>query len=98
MLYGRHHGFKGNFEKLLAERDHTAMKLNNDMEEVKLEAAEFMKVRAVWQFLEAERDGNSIELFAPGAAKPLHTFHFPRQPASDLSCLIDFVLYTQHPE
>ena len=26
-----------------------------------------MKVRAVWQFFEAERDGNSIHLFEPGA-------------------------------
>ncbi len=73
MLYGRHLGFKGNFEKLLPERDHTAMKLYNDMESVKLEAAEFMKVRAVWQFFEAERDGNSIHLFTPRAQSPLHT-------------------------
>ncbi len=75
MLYGRHLGFKGNFEKLLPERDHTAMKLYNDMERVKLEAAEFMKVRAVWQFFEAERDGNSIHLFAPGAQRS--AAHFP---------------------
>ena len=26
-----------------------------------------MKVKAVWQFFEAERDGNAIHLFAPGA-------------------------------
>ena len=38
-----------------------------------------MKVRAVWQFFEAERDGNSIHLFAPGGDAPLHTFHFGRQ-------------------
>jgi 5-methyltetrahydrofolate--homocysteine methyltransferase len=95
MLYGRHLGFKNNFEKLLAERDHTAMKLYNDVEQVKLEAAEFMKVRAVWQFFEAERDGNSIQLFAPGAASPLHTFHFARQPLADRLCLSDYVLPPQ---
>jgi 5-methyltetrahydrofolate--homocysteine methyltransferase len=92
MLYGRHMGFKGNFEKLLADRDQTALKLYNDMEQVKLEATEFMKVRAVWQFFEAERDGNSIQLFAPGATGPLHTFHFARQPLADRSCLSDYVL------
>ena len=27
-----------------------------------------MKVRAVWQFFEVEREGNSIALFAPGGA------------------------------
>ena len=62
------------------------------MEQVKLEAAEFMKVRAVWQFFEAERDGNSIQLFAPGAASPLHMFQFARQPVGDHLCLSDYVL------
>ncbi len=28
-----------------------------------------MKVRAVWQFFEAERDGNAIHLFAPGGRR-----------------------------
>jgi 5-methyltetrahydrofolate--homocysteine methyltransferase len=92
MLYGRHLGFKGNFEKLLAERDHTALKLFNDVEEVRQEAVEFMKVRAVWQFFEAEREANSIRLFAPGAEKPLHTFDFARQLKGDTSCLSDYIL------
>ena len=35
MLYGRHLGFKGNFEKLLAERDPKALELFHNMEEVK---------------------------------------------------------------
>ena len=68
MLYGRHLGFKGNFEKALAERDAKALELFHDVEEVKQEAARFMKVKAVWQFFEAERDGNAIHLFAPSAA------------------------------
>jgi 5-methyltetrahydrofolate--homocysteine methyltransferase len=92
MLYGRHMGFKGNFEKLLADRDPTALKLYNEMEQVRLEAAEFMKVRAVWQFFEAERDGNAIRLFTPGAASPLHTFQFTRQRLDDQLCLSDYVL------
>jgi 5-methyltetrahydrofolate--homocysteine methyltransferase len=71
------------------------MKLYNDMERVKLEAAEFMKVRAVWQFFEAERDGNSIHLFAPGAQSPLHTFRFGRQPKPDGLSLSDYVLEPQ---
>jgi len=92
MLFGRHLGFKGNFEKLLAERDPKALELFDDMEKVKTEAAKFMKIRAVWQFFEAERDGNSIKLFEPGAANPLHTFAFGRQPKSDGLCLSDYVL------
>jgi 5-methyltetrahydrofolate--homocysteine methyltransferase len=62
------------------------------MEQVKEEAAKFMKVRAVWQFFEAERDGNSIHLFAPGGANPIHSFHFGRQPRADGLCLSDYVL------
>jgi 5-methyltetrahydrofolate--homocysteine methyltransferase len=92
MLYGRHLGFKGNFEKLLAERDATALKLYQDVEEVKEVAAQFMKVRAVWQFFEAERDRNSIRLFAPGARDPIHTFHFGRQSKASGLCLSDHIL------
>ncbi|MBV8846632.1 MAG: dihydropteroate synthase, partial [Bryobacterales bacterium] len=92
MLYGRHLGFKGNFEKLLAERDPTALKLYQDVEEVKEAAAKFMKVRAVWRFFEAERDRNSIWLFEPGMEKPLHVFHFGRQAKTDGLCLSDYIL------
>ena len=40
-----------------------------------------MKVKAVWQFFEAERDGNSIHLFAPGGAQSDPYIPF-RPPAS----------------
>ena len=92
MLYGRHMGFKGNFEKALAEHDPRTLQLRDDMEEVKQDAARIMKVRAIWQFFEAERAGNSIQLFAPGERAPLHTFHFERQRARDGLCLSDYVL------
>ena len=92
MLYGRHLGFKGNFDKLLAERDPKALELFQDVEKVKEEAAKFMKIRAVWRFFEAERDGNSMHLFEPGEKYPLHTFRFGRQPKSDGLCLSDYVL------
>jgi len=92
MLYGRHMGYKGNFEKAVAEREEKALELFHQMEEVRHEAAKWMKVRAVWQFFEAERDGNSIHLFRPGAGSPLHTFDFGRQAKSDGLCLSDYVL------
>jgi len=50
MLYGRHLGYKGNFEKALTEHDAKALELFHNMEEVKREAFHFMKVKAVWQF------------------------------------------------
>jgi len=92
MIYGRHLGFRGNFEKALAARDRRALELFNNMEEVRREAAGFMKISAVWQFFEAERVGNSIALYAPDSGTPLHTFHFQRQhPPGDL-CLSDYIL------
>ena len=95
MLYGRHLGYKGNFEKQLAARDPKALELFHNVEEVKREAATFMKARAVWQFFEVERDGNSIHLFEPGSASVVETFQFGRQAKSDGLCLSDFVLDPQ---
>jgi 5-methyltetrahydrofolate--homocysteine methyltransferase len=92
MLFGRHMGFKGDFEKRLAVRDLKALELFESMEEVKNEAATFMKVRAVWEFFETEPDGNSLRLFAPGGSEPLHTFRFKRQQGGDFLCLADYVL------
>ena len=87
MLYGRHLGYKGNFEKDLADHNEKALALLQNMAGIKEAAAGFMKVKAVWQFFEAERDGNSIHLFEPGAASPLHTFAFGRQRREDGLCL-----------
>lgn len=92
MLYGKHLGFKGNFEKLLGERDAKALALFHDLEEVKTLARQFMKVRAVWRFFEAERDGNAIHLFEPGNTSPVHTFRYGRQAKPDGLCLSDYVL------
>ncbi len=95
MLYGRHLGFKGNFEKLLAERDPKALELFHNLEDVKREAATFMKARAVWQFFEVERDANALHLFNPGGESPIETFRFGRQAKSDGLCLSDYALDPQ---
>jgi len=96
MLYSRHMGFRGDFEKRLAQRDPKAVELFESMEEVKRDAAEFMKPRAVWQFFEAEADGQAMLLFTPGGAEPVHTFQFPRQRTGDFLCLSDYVLPQQN--
>jgi 5-methyltetrahydrofolate--homocysteine methyltransferase len=96
MLYSRHMGFRGDFEKRLAQRDPKAVELSESMEEVKRDAAEFLKPRAVWQFFEAEGDGQAMLLFAPGGAEPVHTFQFPRQRVGDFLCLSDYVLPPQN--
>src|SRR5271156_1480143 len=96
MLYGRHLGYRGEFEKRLTQREPKAVELFESMEEVKREAAEFMKPRVVWQFFEAEAEGEAMHLFAPGATEPVHTFRFPRQRVGDFLCLSDFVLPPQN--
>ncbi|HEX2661466.1 MAG TPA: methionine synthase [Candidatus Acidoferrum sp.] len=96
MLYGRHLGFRGNFEKRLGDRDPKAIELFEGMEEVRNEAASFMRIRAVWQFFEAASDGESLHLFAPGAKHALHTFRFSRQRQRDFLCLSDYVLPSQN--
>jgi 5-methyltetrahydrofolate--homocysteine methyltransferase len=96
MLYGRHLGFRGDFEKRFADRDPKAVELFEAMEEVRNEAAEFMKVRAVWQFFEAESRSNALHLFAPGESDPLHTFNFKRQRTGDFLCLSDYILSPQN--
>jgi 5-methyltetrahydrofolate--homocysteine methyltransferase len=92
MLYGRHLGYKGNFEKALAEHEPKALELFHNVEEVKQAAGEFMQVKAVWRYFEAERDGNSIRLFAPGGETPIHGFRFGRQRRDDGLCLSDYIL------
>ncbi len=92
MLYGRHLGFRGHFERKLRERDEKALELERLMELVKEEAAGFLSVGAVWRFFETERDGNAIRLFETGGGEPVHVFRFGRQPRPDGLCLSDYVL------
>jgi 5-methyltetrahydrofolate--homocysteine methyltransferase len=92
MLYGRHLGYKGRFEQDLADHNEKALELFDKMEALKEDAVKFMKVKAVWQFFEAERDGNAIHLFAPGGSSAIRTFQFGRQRRQDGLCLSDYIL------
>jgi len=85
MLFVRHLGFKSNFERALESRDPKALELHHAVEEVKTEAAKFMKIKAVWQFFTAATTaGNAIQL-------PGHTFTFHRQRQLDGLCLADYI-------
>jgi 5-methyltetrahydrofolate--homocysteine methyltransferase len=95
MLYGRHMGYRGDFEKHWTARERKAVELFNEMEKVKNEAATFMKVRGVWQFFESEPHGDTLQLFAPGSKEPVQSWLFQRQKAGDQLCLSDYVLAPQ---
>ena len=95
MLYGRHLGYKGNFEKDFNQQNPKALELFHQVEALKEDSLRFMKAKALWHFFEAERDGNDIHLFAAGSPDPLHTFHFGRQLKDNGLCLSDYILPTQ---
>ncbi len=94
MLYGKHMGLRGNAARLLEQGDPKALKLHEQIEAVKAECrGGGMLARCVWQWFEAQADGNSILLFdAQGAAQPAATWRFPRQRKDDGLCLADYVL------
>ncbi len=92
MLYSRHLGLKGDFAGLRARGDDRALDLQRLVQQAKDEAATFLHARAVWQFFEAERDGNAIHVFSREAVSPVHTFEFLRQATADALCLSDYVL------
>src|SRR6185369_4266131 len=94
MLYGRHLGLRGRFTELLAAGDRKAVELEEKIERVKEECRRgAMQVRVLWQFFEAEGEGNRLRLFARrGTSEPAETFTFPRQRKPDGLALSDFVL------
>ena len=92
MLYGKHLGFRGDFERRLGEGDPKALELQQIVRRIQSAAADFMKVRAVWRYFEAESEGNTIRLYESGAEAPLHDFTFPRQRRQEGLCLADYVL------
>ncbi len=92
MLYGKHLGLRGSFAKLLAKGDVKAKKLHRVIESLKGEVEQWMRVRAVWRFFEAEPHGEEIALFEAGAKTPVHTFAFERQARPGGRCLSDFVI------
>ena len=93
MLYGRHLGFKGRFDQLLAAGDSKAIDLERQIEAIKQECREgAMRVLVVWQFFEAEPDGNRIHLYTHHSLLPIATFEFPRQQKPDGIALSDLVL------
>jgi 5-methyltetrahydrofolate--homocysteine methyltransferase len=97
MLYGRHLGLRGSFEKLRAAGDEKALALEETVEALKAEArAGAMQARAVWQFFEAEGEGNELRLYAGrGDGTPAARFVLPRQEREPHLALPDFVLPPQ---
>jgi 5-methyltetrahydrofolate--homocysteine methyltransferase len=94
MLYGKHLGFRGRFVDALQAGDVKAKELEAKIEAVKAECrAGAMQAHAVWQFFEAESEGNRIFIFGgEDRSRAIATFAFPRQRRADGVSLADLVL------
>lgn len=94
MLYGRHMGLRGRFRDLIEAGDKRAVELEEKIERVKEECRQGgMKIRVVWQFFEAESEGNAIHIYSgKDSVAPIETFAFPRQRKEEGLCLSDLVL------
>jgi 5-methyltetrahydrofolate--homocysteine methyltransferase len=96
MLYVRHLGFKSNFEKALAARDPKALELAAAVEELKSEALKFMKVKAVWQYFEAEAEGNSIKVYQVArASRPFSSSGSAKETGGTPALLHTFAFHRQ---
>ncbi len=91
MLYGRHLGLRGRFERLVAEGDPKALELQEVVAGVQAEAeAGRMTARAVWSWFRTESHGNDLHIL-DAEGRPLETIPFRRQRRPDGMCLADWV-------
>lgn len=91
-LYGRHLGVKGRWAKLLEERDVTALKLDALIRGLQQEGeGGALKGRAVWRWVRAESEGNSLRVLSDDGHSTLEEFPFQRQRKPDGVCIADWV-------
>lgn len=92
-LYGRALGYRGNFERNLAEGDPKALELRGIMRKT-LELASvnnWIQPKAAYQFFRAAADGDAILIFNPSEEEAVERFEFPRQPDRGRLCLADYL-------
>lgn len=93
-LIGHHLGLKGKLDKLLKEGDEKAVKLNDMVNGLVLEAEKngWIDPTAVYQFFPAQSDGDNVVIYDPeNSGKVIETFTFPRQESEPHLCLADFL-------
>ncbi len=93
-LIGHHLGLKGKLVNLLKEGDEKAIKLNDMVNELMLDASQngWISPAAVYQFFPAQSDGDTVLIYDPEhPGKIIETFEFPRQDSDPHLCLADFL-------
>jgi 5-methyltetrahydrofolate--homocysteine methyltransferase len=80
MLYGKHLGFRGDFDEALRGGDETAISIAAAMETIRGKArGGALTGRAVWQWFDAERDGETMIVYRHRGTDALARFPLPRQ-------------------
>ncbi len=94
MLYTRHLGFKGKFEKALECGDPKAAELRKEVaavEEIMVQQPEIM-ASAVYKFFRAGAEGETLHLLSADGSRVVESFHFGRQSSNEGLCLSDYSL------
>ena len=87
MLFAKHLGLRGSYWKLKEAGDPRLAELERVV--ARVQAAGWIRARAMYRFFEAYSDGNAVHLLSEGRGAAV--FHFPRQVAGERLCLADFV-------
>jgi 5-methyltetrahydrofolate--homocysteine methyltransferase len=87
MLYAKHLGLRGSYRKLKEAGDPKLAELEKLIE--RIQAAGWIRARAMYRFFPADSEGNTLHLHLPGGGTACFTF--PRQVAGERLCLSDFV-------
>ncbi|MBI2659549.1 methionine synthase [Candidatus Woesearchaeota archaeon] len=90
-LYCTHLGLKGNYNDLMKSRDEKALKLTEQVEEIKkyIIQNKLMMPKAIYRFFECNSSRNSIVVYEDGHASEM--LEFPRQNGKDSLCAADFI-------
>jgi 5-methyltetrahydrofolate--homocysteine methyltransferase len=92
MLYNKHLGLKGRFDRLLAAGDSKALFVKEAVDTVKAECRQgAMTVSGLYRFFPVEPDGERLVLYSPGGDTVAGTLAFRRQQHGDGRCLTDYV-------
>ncbi|MBS3136454.1 methionine synthase [Candidatus Woesearchaeota archaeon] len=91
MLYNKHLGLKGHLSALIAKGNERAIKLKQQVDDVKAYAIHnrLIKPKAVYRFFECKSEKNSILIYDKG--KEIERLEFPRQKQDEFLSVPDFV-------
>ena len=94
MLYGRHMGLRGNFNKKLEAGDSKALELKGLMDRLLEEVTQrdLLLPRAMWRHYPASSTSKMIRIHCPESGKILEEIPLPRQQKSPFQSICDYVL------